>query len=306
MATRRYRSTRRYLSQVLSRWKRRTRKGRWSGFHASVRMNKSRTKIRYGKRRHRRGFSWTGRRGSVALSRRGRIWATNPGRILAMGKNMILSPITGLPKNLPALLRGKPVKNLAYAGGGAMVGLIGGNTLQGFVMPLASKIPGVSNAMSGGILQRVVGAAFALIAGGVVGKVAIKDPSARNSFVTGTAAAVLVEAIFPGRIAALLTNVPVVGNFFAAHASPVAGLAGLFGTNDLAGIGEYVIARNNQSSLGAYVQMPGAAGSMNGLGTYVQSPADQNLQGLGYRGERLAGLGNLDGMGSNMPSHLDS
>ena len=183
--------------------------------------------------------------------------------------------------------------------------------------------------MSGGIVQRIVGAAFALVSGGAIGRFAIKNPAQRNSFITGTAAAVLVEAAFPGKIASLLVNVPVVGPFFAAHASPVAGLAGLFGTDDIAGIGAYVLAKNyqgqnglgayvmaknyqGQNGLGAYVKMPNNPGSMNGLGTYVQArnyqgqegvSGDPILNGLGYRGERLAGL---DGMGSNMPSHLDS
>jgi hypothetical protein len=319
----RSRKNRSALSALRSRWKKKTRKGgKYSWLGAVVRTNKAGTKIRRGRRVHKKGHSWTGRKGSVVLFKRstGKRWATNPPRIMAMGKDILVAPIMGLPKNVPALFKGKIVKNVGYAGAGALTGLIGGNTLQGFVMPIASKIPFVASQMSGGMVQRLVGAAFALVSGGVVGRFAIKDAGARNSFITGTAAAVLIEAIFPGRIAAQMSRVPVVGNFFAAHASPVAGIAGLFGTDDLAGIGAYVLARNYQGTngLGAYVKMPSNPGSMNGLGAYetrrnyegtngyVEAPADNVLGDLGYRGERLAGMGNLDGMGSNMASHLDS
>jgi hypothetical protein len=239
-----------------------------------------------------------------------------------MAKDTFVTPFMALPKSLPALAQGSIVKNVAFAGGGALTGLIGGTALQSFVMPLLAKIPGLSNIMSGGIAQRVVGAGFAVLSGGIVAKVALKPGAGRTAFVTGTAAAALVEAIFPGKVASLAARIPVIGNYVAVNASPVSGLAGLFGTNDLAALGAYVTMANNISSqppsmngLGAYVSM--AADKMNGLGEYVTAKNYQGtnglgrvsspvIAGLGYRGEQLAGMGNLDGMGSNMPSHLDA
>ena len=319
-------------SRLRSLWRKRTRAGsKYSHLGATVRTHKNGT-IRRGRRKHVKGYSWTGRKGTVALFSRktGKKWGTNPkhrrahGRrrnpAMSMVKDILVTPVVGLPRNLPAIFKGSIVKNVAFAAGGTVVALVGGNMLQKAVMPLLANIPGVSNAMGGGMVQRVVGASFAIVTGGVVGRFAIKDAGSRNAFVTGAAAAALVEAIFPGRVAGLLAQVPVIGQYIAPVASPVQGLAGLFGTDDLAGIGGYLVAPNYQGStngLGAYVKMGNNPGSMGGLGAYATVPDYQGstnglgvdspvIAGLGYRGEQLAGLGNLDGMGSNMPSHLDS
>src|SRR6202044_1458428 len=112
-------------------------------------------------------------------------------------------------------------------------------------LPLIAKIlPASAGVMSGGITQRVLGASFALLSGSLIGRFGIKDTDARNAFVTGAAASALVEAIFPGKMGSLLGKLPIIGGWIAPAASPVQGIAGLFGTD----------------SLGAYVQAPGYQG----------------------------------------------
>jgi hypothetical protein len=310
------RKGRRSASRLRSVWKRRTRSGsKYGHLAAVVRIGKNGA-VRRGRRKHVKGHSWTGRKGSVALFSRksGKLWGTNPrgrrfnpGALLGDAKQMILAPVTSLPKSLPALLKGKVVNHIAFAAAGGLVGLVGGSMVNRFAMPYLARIPGVSTAMANGIVQRIVGGSVALLVAGVVGKVALKSkPEARNAWVTGAAAAALVEAIFPGRLAGLLARAPLpaaVQNAVLPSASPVHGLMGLFGTNDLAA---YVQSPAYQG-VGAYVQSP----AYQGVGAYVQSPAYQGVggandavAGVGYAGEQLAG--NLDGIGSNMMSHLDS
>ena len=295
------------------RWKSRMRKlaykPPYSFTHAVVRK-------KAGKRKHVKGHAWTGRKGTVGLfdNLTGKLWGTNPRRrghrrnpaIVATVKDMLITPVTSLPKSLPALAKGSIVKNVGFAAAGAIVAMVAGNQLQKIAMPLLARIPGVSGAMGKSVVQRVVGAGFALLSGSVVAKFAVKDVAARNAFVTGAAAAALVEAIFPGRLARVMSNIPVVGGFLAPAASPVNGLRGLFGTDDLAA---YVEAPSYQGT-GAYVEAP----SYQGTGAYVEAPSYQGtgglngpndaVAGMGYDGDQLAG--NLEGMGSNMASHLDS
>ncbi len=321
----------RHVSALRSRWKRRTRKGsKYSHLAAVVRTTKSGA-LRRGKRKHvrGRGHSWTGRKGTVALFSRstGKLWGTNPRRrrgrgrrfnpagIVADAKDMIVAPVMSLPKTLPAMFKGKVISHLLHATGGAVVGLVGGSMVNRFAMPYLAKIPGVSTAMANGIVQRIVGGSVALLVSGVVGRFAIKSPEGRNAWVTGAAAAALVEAIFPGRLAGLLAKTPIAGAI-APAASPVQGLMGLFGTNDLAalagGVGAYYLNPAYQG-VGEYVKSPAYQG-VNGMGEYVKSPAYQGVNGLGDRSDAVAGVGgrsdvlagNLDGIGSNMMSFLDS
>ncbi len=248
-----------------------------------------------------------GRKGSVTIrARRGKLVVRRNPAIVATVKSMLITPVTSLPARVPALFKGQMAKNVAFATGGAIVALVAGNQLQKVAMPFIAKIPGVSAAMGGGVVQRVIGASFTLLSGSVLGKIAVKDQASQNAFATGVAAAALIEAIFPGRIALLLSNVPVVGGLLAPAASPVNGLRGLFGTDDLAA---YVDAPSYQGT-GAYVDAP----SYQGTGAYVEAPSYQGtgglagpndaVAGMGYAGDQLAG--NLEGMGSNMSSHLDS
>ncbi len=306
---------RRSASRLRYVWKKRTRSGKYAGLGAVVRTNKNGT-VRHGRRKHVKGHSWTGRKGTVALYHRktGKLWATNPSRrrfnpgaVMIDAKKMIVAPVVALPKSIPALLKGKVVKHIAYAGAGGVVGLVGGSMVNRFAMPLLAKLPMVSSAMANGYVQRAVGGSVALIVGGVVGRMAVKDTDGRNAWITGVAAAALIEAIFPGRLAGLIARAPLpaaVTNAVAPQASPVQGLAGMFGTDDLA-MGAYVSAPAYQG-VGAYVEAP----AYQGVGAYVEAPAYQGVgdlsgqAGLGYAGEQLAG--NLDGMGSNMMSHLDA
>ncbi len=310
------RKGRKTASRLRYTWKKRTRSGRYAGLGAVVRTHKNGT-VRHGRRKHVKGHSWTGRKGTVALYHRktGKLWGTNPrrsrrfnpGAVMIDAKKMIVAPVVALPKSVPALFKGKIVKHIAYAGIGGVVGLVGGSTVNRFAMPMLAKLPYVSTAMANGYVQRIVGGSVALLVGGAVGRLAVKDTDARNAWITGVAAAALVEAIFPGRLAGLLSKAPLPAAVTAAvapAASPVQGLAGMFGTDDLA-MGAYVSAPAYQG-VGAYVEAP----AYQGVGAYVSAPAYQGVgdldgqSGLGYAGEQLAG--NLDGIGSNMMSHLDA
>jgi hypothetical protein len=329
------RKGRRHASRLRSTWRRATRRGgKYSHLAAVVRTHKNGT-VRKGRRKHVRHHAWSGRKGTVALFSRktGKLWGTNPrrrhgrhrargrrfnpmGGFLSTAKSYLVEPVTDLPKGIPALFKGHLVKHAGFALGGTIVAMVGGNILQKYTLPLIAKLPGASGAMSGGIVQRVLGASYAILAGSIIGKLGLKDQDSRNAFVTGAAAAALVEAVFPGRLGALLAKLPVIGGWIGPAASPVQGIAGLFGTDDLAayvqapgyqGVGAYVQAPGYQG-VGAYVQAPG----YQGVGAYVQAPGyegsiaggQEAVAGLGYAGEQLAG--NLDGIGSNMMSHLDA
>ncbi len=281
------------------RWKKATRSGgKYSLLGATVRR-------RPGTRQHVKGFAWTGRKGTVALFDRktGKLWGTNPGgAMINEAKSLVVTPVMALPKSVPALFKGSVMKNVLFASGGVVTGLVGGSIVQRTVMGALGNIGFVATAMQNDIVKRVVGASFALLTGGIVGRLAIKNPASQKAFVTGVAAAALVEAIFPGRLATYMASVPVLGPMVAAQASPVSGLAGMFGSNTLAA---YVESPAYQG-VGAYVESP----AYQGVGAYVESPAYQGVGGMDDAvavlgaGEMLAG--NLEGMGSNMASHLDA
>ena len=291
--------------QAKYRWNLRTRPGgRYAGFKAVVHHKPGRRKKHKSPRGRR--WAWTGRKGTVSLFRKGLLVATNPVNAIKTG---VIDPITSLPKTLPALFKGKGmVVHVGLAAGGAVTGLVAGGMVQNTVLGLASRFmpAAVASALSKGIVQRVVGASFALGTGSLIAHFAIKNKDKKTAFLTGVAAAALVEAIFPGRVAGMLSRVPVVGGLIAQKASPVQGLAGLFGSDELAG---YVEAPSYQG-VGGYVEAPsyqGVGGSMDdAVAGYVESPA---YQGVGSDPNQLAGAGHLSGlgaMGSNMASHLDS
>ncbi len=302
------------------RWKKRTAKGgRYAGFKAVVHAKAGRRKKHHKPRGHR--WAWTGRKGTVSIFKKGLLVATNPVKALSNIGGMVIDPVKDLPKSLPGLFKGSVVKNVLVAGAGGIAGLVGGNIVQGAIMNgLAKFAPSLvpAGALSKGWVQRVVGASSALLVGGAIAKFALKGQN-QKTFVTGTAAAALFEALFPGRIAGLLVNVPVIGKIMAPQASPVQGLAGLFGSDELAGIGAYVDASAYQgvNGVGAYVD----ASAYQGVNGYVESKGYQGVNGpmddavaglsgnLGYDPNQLAGaghLGEMGAMGSNMASHLDS
>jgi hypothetical protein len=321
--------------RLVSKWRRKIRSKKFRGLRFKVRTRRGRV-VRTRKMRSRR-IRGSGRRGTVSLfsKRTGRKVATNPrrrsrgrrmmnpGKLLSTAKSYLITPVMDLPKGIPALLKGNLIKHAGFALGGSIVAMVGGNMLQKFTLPLVAKIPGMSGAMSGGMVQRILGAGFAILSGSVIGRFGLKDQNARNAFVTGAAASALIEAVFPGRIGALLGKIPLVGGWIAPIASPVQGIAGLFGTDDLAmgayvlapgyqGVGSYVRAPGYQG-VGAYVRAPGYQG-VGDVGTYVQAPSYEGsvaglgdaASGVGYAGDSEALAGNLEGMGSNMMSHLDA
>jgi hypothetical protein len=294
------------------RWKARTRPGgRYSGFKAVVHSKAGRRKKHASPRGHR--WAWTGRKGTVSLLRKGLLVATNPVKFL---NSMIVEPVKDLPKTLPALFKKAPIKHALIAGAGGITGLVGGQIVQAQVFNLLARtVPSIvpSATLGKGMVQRVVGASFALVTGGLVAKFALKGDN-QKTFITGVAAAALVEAIFPGRMAQALASVPVIGPVLTPQASPVQGLAGLFGSDDLAGY----TSNPAYQGVGAYTENP----AYQGVGAYTENPAYQGVGGpmddavaglhggnLGYDPNQLAGGGHLGGMGamgSNMASHLDS
>lgn len=281
------RGQRRHLAQV---WRAKTASGSLSytkGYRARVRHVAGR-KVRNS------AIPGSGRSGTVEVLK---LIATNPQKaamnLVGAAKANLITPITSLPRSLPALVRGSPAKNLAFAAGGGLTGLVGGGFVGGFAFPLIAKIPGAGVVLSTGIGQRVVGAALSLLIGGLVGRTAIKDQGSRTAWQTGVAAAALVEAIFPGRAAGYLAQLPVIGPMLAPMASPVQGLAGLYG------LGAYVEAPAYQGDgIGAYVSAPG----YQGVGAYVSAPG---YQGVGGADDAVAGGHLGESMGSNMRSHLD-
>jgi hypothetical protein len=296
------------------RWKKAASKPRYAGLRI-VGPHKA------GKRKHHKGkgWGWTGRKGTVSLFDKvtGGLFATNPrGRrnpgVVALAKETVVSPVMALPKSVPALFKGKIIKNVAFAAGGAATALVGGTMLQSVVFNTMAKVAPslLPSALSKGAVQRVVGASFALVAGGIVARFAVPQ-TGRGAFITGTAAAALVEAIFPGYLRSKAAELPVVGGWFrSVPASPVQGLMGMFGTDMLAAYVESP-AYQGSNGLEAYVESPAYQGS-NGLQAYVESPAYQGSNGLGASmDDAVAGLGSNDAlalgaMGSNMPSHLDA
>ncbi len=295
------------------RWKKAAKKAKYAGLRIKIRA-------KAGKRKHvkGRGWGWTGRKGTVALFDKltGGLFATNPrGRrrnpgVVGMAKSTIVSPVLSLPKSVPALFKGSIVKHVGFAALGGSVGLLGGTLLQSTFFNIIAKVaPSIlPTALSNHWVQRIVGASFSLVAGGIVGRYAIGQPN-RAAFITGTAAAAVVEAIFPGYLRSKMAQLPVVGGWFASIPSPVQGLMGMFGTDLLAAYVESP-AYQGSNGLAAYVESPAYQGS-NGMGAYVESPAYQGSNGLGASmDDAVAGLGvdhlALGAMGSNMPSHLDS
>jgi hypothetical protein len=328
--SRRHRTSKK-AKRLVSKWRSKIRSKKFRGLRFKVHTRRGRV-VHTRRKRHSR-IRGSGRRGTVSLfskrtgrkvatnpRRRGRGRFMNPGKLLSTAKSYLITPVMDLPKGIPALLKGNLIKHAGFALGGSVVAMVGGNMLQKVTLPFVAKIPGMSGAMSGGIVQRILGAGFAILSGSVIGRLGLKDQNARNAFVTGAAASALIEAVFPGRIGALLGKIPVVGSWIAPIASPVQGIAGLFGTDDLA-MGAYVQAPGYQG-VGAYVQAPGYQGvgayvqapGYQGVGTYVQAPSYEGSvaglsgaqSGVGYAGDSDALAGNLEGMGSNMMSHLDA
>jgi hypothetical protein len=294
-------------SQLRWRWKQRTRPGgKFAGYKAVVHSKAGRRKKHSKPRGHRWAFS--GLKGTVSLFKKGLLVATNP--IGATIKSTIVSPLTSLPKSLPALFKGSIVKNVGWAAAGGLTGLVGGKMVKNTVLPLINKVlpDSIKDSLyTNDYVNRGLDVAFALLTGGLVAKFALKNSSGKAAFITGTAAAALLAAIFPDKVSSVLSMVP-----------GMHGLGAYYGNDRLAG---YVSSRGytGVQGMGAYVDASAYQG-VNGMGAYVDANAYQGVNGpmddavagmggLGYDPNQLAGAGHLNdlgAMGSNMASHLDS
>lgn len=244
----------------------------------------------------------TGRKGSIAFRKpvgrgkfklvatnpRRRRARRNPGRRSTAGALSVkgwTGGLTGLPANLGGIMKGKVVKNALFASGGMIGSMMVGGMARGFIMStLSSVAPAL---VTNRIAQGALGAAITYTGGYLVGAVLIKDQKARNSFIAGSAAAAILNAILPGQINRLITAIPVIGPQMAA----------LPGMN---GLGAYVMAPSYQG-VGAYVSAPSYQGVgllpsdavagyddalAGGLGTYVSAP--------GYQGVGMYAASHLD------------
>lgn len=237
----------------------------------------------------------TGRKGTISFLRRRKILATNPRRRKGKRRGRRSNPaisaaswkrgITQIHRDVPALFRGKVVKNLAFATGGAVGALVVGGMARGVVMGAVARVAPALAANK--IAQGVLGAALSYSGGYAAGQMLIKGEQARRAFITGAAAAAIINALMPGQVNAMLVRIPVLGPM----------LANLPG---MSGLGAYVLAPASQS-IGSYVSAP----SYQGVGY------DPTIAGIGYQDDALAGeLGAYvtapasQSMGG-MRSHLD-
>jgi len=295
---------------------------------AATRKLVARNRKRFGGKRRRPTKARKARRTTKrkAYGRRRSNWIKrrNPGVLSGLTTKSYAKGLTGLPKALPKLLKGKGmIKNIAYAGGGIVAGMVGGSFLQRWTLPLIEKIPMVGGNLSGGITQRILGAGFSYTAAWAIGHVALKKEADRTAFIVGGATGAIIEAIFPGRLGAQMARLPLIGPYIG-YSSPVMGLAAYYGSNELAAYVE-APAYQGVGDMGAYVEAPAYQG-VGHLGAYVEAPAYQGVGAVGEYVEApgyqamssagdsvLSGLGvemdysrnDLAGIGSNMASFLD-
>lgn len=242
-----------------------------------------------GRRKTNRKFSKrtgirTGRRGNISFRRRRRTIATNPAR--AVSVKTWTDGITNLPSNLGSIFKGKKMAgNVLFAAGGVLTSATVGNLARGAVLgAIGNAMPGIA---SNRIVQGVLGAATSYTSGYLIGKMVIKNKSSQNAFITGSAVAAIVSAIFPGQINAMLTSIPVIGPQLAV----LPGMDGYVSAPSYQGVGTYVEAPGYQGvgmdpsdavagigmddmlagDLGTYVEAPG----YQGVGMYGQSHLDQ-------------------------------
>lgn len=241
-----------------------------------------------GRRKKSRRFSKrtgirTGRKGTISFrggrGRRKKLIATNPGGALSF--KGWTSGFTDLPKNLPKLLKGKKmVSNVLYMGGGALVSTMAGGLARGAVLGAIGQV--APTIASSRIVQGVVGAATSYTGGYLVAKVLIKNKTSQAAFITGSAAAAIVSAIFPGQINAMLTSIPMIGP----QLSMLPGMDGYVSAPSYQGVGSYVEAPGYQgigldpSDAVAGIGMDDMLAG--GLSSYVEAPG---YQGVGMYGE---------------------
>lgn len=248
----------------------------------------------------------TGRKGTISFrmgrgrGRKGtKLVATNPRRRKSRRRSARRNPgaltvrgwtrgVTTLPRSVPSLFSGKQMlPNLGFATAGATASLVVGGMLRGTVMGLIGQVaPGL---VYNNIAQGILGGAITYTGGYAVGSLLIKNPARRSAFITGAAAAAVINLLMPGQVNRMLVSLPVLG-------PQLARLPGMMG------LGAYVSAPAYQG-VGAYVSAP----AYQGVGAY-----DDAVAGLGYNQDALAGeLGAYvsapayQGVGMFDQSHLD-
>lgn len=216
----------------------------------------------------------TGRKGSISFRKpvgRGKFKrvATNPRRKARRSRRTRRNPaisaksyvgsIRNLPKNVQSLLKGKDMlPNALYAAGGMLGGMVVGGMVRGTIM---SALP--ASMATNRMIQGTLGALITYTGGYAVGQLAIKNDRKRTAFLTGAAAAAVINLIAPGAISGMLTRLPIIGPRLAL----------------MPGMNGYVSAPSYQG-VGAYVSAP----SYQGVGSY-----DNAVAGIGYSDDALAG-----------------
>lgn len=233
----------------------------------------------------------TGRKGTIAFRKpvgRGRfkLMATNPrrrkrrrsrrrnprrgGMAKAISVRSWTGGLTGLPKSIPAIFKGKGMlTNVLAATGGAVGSMVIGNTIGSRLM---SMLPLPANKwIVGG-----VNAAITYSGGYLLGSLLLKGPK-KNAFITGAAVAAIANLVMPGIVTSTLAKIPGVNML-------VAQLPGMEG-------------------LGAYVMAPGYQG-VNGMGAYVSAPG---YQGVGLLpSDMVAGIGYDDALAGELGAYVQA
>jgi hypothetical protein len=140
---------------------------------------------------------------------------------------------------------------------------VGGN----FVAAQVSRF--LPAGLTQGIANRAISAGFAYTSGYALGTLLIKNPKRRTAFITGSAAAAVVNLLMPGTIQGMLAQLPGIGPMMA-----------------------------NLPGMSGYVEAPG----YQGVGSYVEAPG---YQGVGYADDMLAAYGD-DALAGELGAYVDA
>ncbi len=260
-------------------------------------------KMKRGSRRkiHRKGISWSGRKGGIryrgAVRRRGArkyrraVW-TNPRKRKTKRNNPMkvvssyIKALKGAPRDIASTFKGpKKIKHTLFAAGGAVgTYMLGGVFTSQVLVPALGRL-GAGGFMANPTAQRIVGGLVPFSLGYAMSKFIKGDIG--KALAVGGAVASLVEIVAPGYVGQLLNRTPVVQQVAAAAPAaasngPVHGMSGLAG---------YVDAPAYQG-VGGYVDAPAyqGVGDADDLAGYVDAPAYQGV------GEEDAQAGDDDTM----------
>jgi hypothetical protein len=300
----------------------------------SARINRDRRH-----RKHAKGISWSGRRGSFrfgarvrrAGSRKARRTSlTNPrsrkGHTMSRRRrhcrrnpNLVGGYITaakGAPKQVMSLFTGpNKIKNIGFAAGGAAATyLAGGLVTSKLLTPLLAKIPGASSIVGSPMGKRIVGGLVPFTLGYVASKFVKGDIG--KALLVGGAAASILELVKPGMVGQLLAKIP--GAPSIAAAAPAVVVPAITGpTKGLDGLGTYVQASGyngvgDDDDLADYVTAPSYAGVGDEIDGYVQAKGysavgsyDEGDDEMAGDEDVMAGVdGYLDQAQANSQSYL--